>query len=287
MTKIALIGGSGIKDNPLFKESNWEVCDTGYQTPFGTGLVPYQEADDVIFIPRHGMRDLPEGMPTGIYGPSKSQYAANLIAARMLGARVVIATSAVGSLKQGINVETLVVPDDFVDETGRDDNLFGKDFVVHTQPRPPFSEGLRQVLFNCSNGYFNWTHLGGTCVVIPGDRFGTAAEGRKRAQYADIVGMTICPEAMMALQLDMHYAVACFVVDSDFDARHSQTLAVMQKLSAPDKVPAYITEVVKRARDFQPDKLEQLVGNIIPGDINGTTHPFLQRVAYELIEKYS
>ena len=285
-SKIVLIGGSGITDSPLFHDTEWKVFETGYSNGLGDGVVEYQESNGVIFIPRHGHEKR--------YGPSCTQYGANLIAARKLGARIVIATSAVGSLRDDIEVESLVIPDDYKDETERNDNLFGVGIVVHANPIPAFSEKLREILYNCANegnvGYkFNGIHFGGTCVVIPGDRFGTKAEGRVRAQYAETVGMTICPSASMAMQLGMHYAVAAFPVDKNLDASHEHgTLEVMGRLSAIERVPAYIANVVERAREFteNPDVLPQLMGNIIPGDTSRIKNIFLREIAEELLEVY-
>lgn len=280
--KIVLLGGSGIRDSPAFQDASWKTIDTGFSNGVGDGKVECQERDDgVIFIPRHGNM--------ASYGPSDTQYGANLIAARMLGARIVIATSAVGSLKPHIGVESLVIPDDYIDQTGRDDNIFGHGIVVHLNPRPAFSEHVRSMLAQSAEGCegcFKGVHPGGTYVAIPGDRFGTAAEGRLRAQYADIVGMTACPEASMAMQLGLHYAVAAFVVDLDHDANHGGTLDVMKRLSA--RVPAYLSKVVEIAKASLSDvgRLEQLMGNIMPGDTARIANRNLRAIADRLIEEY-
>ena len=287
---VAIIGGSGVHDSPLFAGLEWKRFDTEYvesefvsgTTTQDRGNVEYQQGDGVIFIPRHGHNVR--------YGPSRTQYAANLIAAKELGAKIVIATSAVGSLIDDMKVEDLVVPLDYIDESGRNDNLFGIDVIVHANPRPAFSEQLRAILIEKATEeiYFRQVHHDGRYVTIPGDRFGTTAEGKKRAGYADIVGMTICPEASMAMQLDLHYAVAAFVVDNDTDASHENgTLEVMQRLSASERVPMFITRVVERAQTLElPSRLPQLDGNIIPGDIRKIENQYLRKAAEELIAKY-
>lgn len=284
--KVAIIGGSGIKESPSFDGLTWSHINVGPGIGPQDGGVYYRQSEDgVIFIPRHG-HELKR------YGPCVTQYGANLLAAKMLGASTVIATSAVGSLHpERFCVESLVVPHDYIDETGRDDNLFGAGVVVHANPRPAFSERLRQILIKEARKgtYFRDIAQEGTYVTIPGDRFGTAAEGRKRKRYADIVGMTICPEASMAMQLGLHYAVASFVVDGDTDANHTGgTLEVMRRLSTPEKVPAYITRVIPKAKEFAKNAgpLEQLVGNIIPGDTSRIENKSLRRVADELIGEY-
>jgi 5'-methylthioadenosine phosphorylase len=296
MEKVALIGGSGISDSPGFKDAEWKQFGTGIlRGPNADGIVHYQEQPDgVIFIPRHGVSERR-------YGPAQTQYAANIVAAKMLGASVVIATSAVGSLRPpklpcvdwgGIPLESLVVPDSFVDETGRDDNLFGFGLVVHANPRPAFSPDLRQILIEeAKQGrYFRKVVEQGTYICIPGDRFGTTAEGKKRAKYAHIVGMTACPEAALAIQAGLHYAVAAFPVDYDLDANHEgQTLQVMGRLSQPNRVPAYIEKVIERAKIFAADTplLPQLKGNIIPTkDVRQIENENLRAIAQELMEKY-
>ncbi len=285
MGKVVIIGGSGVKDSPAFERLEWKVIGTGISNSVGDGVVEYQEGEGVIFIPRHGRH------PNN-YGPSVTQYGANLVAAKMLGANVVIATSAVGSLQPYIGVGSLVVPKSYVDESGRNDNLFGVGIVIHANPRPAFSKELREILLDVgrSGDYFSAVCPGTeTYVTIPGDRFGTGAEGEKRSQYAHIVGMTACPEASMAMQLNMHYAIAAFVVDNDADASHEHgTLEVMKKLSAPERVPAYVAAIIERAKVFAQTagRIPNLSGNIIPGDTSRIRNPNLKEIADELIQTY-
>lgn len=281
--KVVLLGGSGIKESLAFKELPWEQFKTGYTEGPCDGVVEIKKREDgVAFIARHGHERF--------YGPSHAQYAANLIAAKMMGAKVVIATSAVGSLKDMIEPESLVIPDDIVDESHRYDNLYGRGFVIHAQPRPPFSKGLMELLGDCGDRHksqFADVLKSGTYVCIPGDRFGTKAEGVKRSMYADIVGMTACPEAMFAMQLGLHYAIAAFVVDNDYDARHDNTGKVMASMSEPDRVPAFIDDVIENAKEFKPGRLHQLEGNIIKGNLRLIPNPDLRRFAYDLAKEYN
>ncbi len=289
MGLVAIIGGSGVEDSPSLEGAQWKKLDTGYASGLDhhTGVVWYKQGEGVVFIARHGGH--PQENPR--FGPAKTQYAANLLAAHHLGARVVVATSAVGSLHgENIGVGSLVIPHDYIDETGRNDNLFGEGIVVHNNPIPAFSAELRDILNLYARGMrgrFNGVHEGGVYVVIPGDRFGTKAEGVRRAEYGTVVGMTICPEASMAQQLGMHYAVAAFPVDVNLDANHEGgTLKVMKEMSALDKVPAYISRVVERAREIEFGLVDGLKGNIIPGDLMRIANPLLRNAARELVEKY-
>lgn len=280
--KIVLLGGSGIHDSPSFEDCEWKSIDTGYAGE--KGVVSYQQRDDgVIFIPRHGHRVR--------YGPHDTPYVQNLVAAKLLGAKAVIATSAVGSLSDLIDVGSVVVPHDYIDETGRNDNVYSMGIVVHANPRPAFSTYLRGKLIQSATDaqeVAKWTiHEKGVYVTIPGDRFGTTAEGAVRKQYADIVGMTCCPEASIALQLGLHYALAAFPVDKDNDANHEGgTLEVMKMMSRPHKVPALLEMTIEATDTSTLESPTQLRGNIIPGDTSRISNPHLRSIADGLINTY-
>jgi 5'-methylthioadenosine phosphorylase len=289
--KVVILGGSGVEDSPLFNGVEWKSINTQLQVGVGDGVVPYQEQDSIIFIPRHGgVKDHPR------YAPSATQYKANILAARVLGANTIIATSAVGSLNSRMRVGQVVVPHDYLDETGRSDTFFEKGVVVHASPRPAFSEDVQEILTYIveeSIGRLGFRadeiHDGGVYCTISGNRFGTESEGNKRSQYADLVGMTVCPEAALAMELGMHYAVACFVVDMDHDANHDGgTRKVMEELSQPEKVPAYITHVAQAAKVFAQTAppLEQLKGNVIPGNPKYIENEDLRAIARELMNTY-
>ena len=296
MGKLAIIGGSGIQDDPQFHDAAWTRFDSQlvmeYYNGFGDGFVDCRVSDDLIFIPRHG-RDTDDSVR---YGPSRTQYAANLIAAKMLGATAVVAFSAVGSLRgEKIHVKDLVIPDTYDNQSGRDANLFGIGFVVHSSGHPAFSEGLRELLIKAGRDLvgedenrFHCLHEAGTYVCIPGDDFGTKAEGYRRAREgADIVGMTLCPEARMAIQLDLPYACVALPVDLDLDANHERsTLRVMGELGPV--VQEYIRRLVPPARAFaeQEHRLPQLEGGIIAQRFDRILNPYLHQFAHELQAKY-
>lgn len=312
MGLVAVIGGSGVSDCPIF-DSDWKTIETGYSNGHGSGRVWYKKNNDVIFIPRHGYKD---DSIDETFGPCRTQYAANLIAIRMIAARekkpvVVLATSAVGILndrsththatsfhgptepaqtvvgkRYSLELPSLVVPDDVIDESLRNDNLYGVGVVMHVNPRPPFSTPLREIILTEARTLNTTGRVDerATYVCIPGDRFGTTAEGKKRGMYADIVGMTVCPEVFMALQLGLHYAVMCFPVDKDTDARHDKTLDWMKRYSEPEQVPQLLMNVIPKAQEFADTapQLEQLKENVIFGDLNRIQNEALRESAREL-----
>lgn len=287
MGRVAIIGGSGINESSLFKGLELKSIDTKFCRD-GSGLVEYVErTDGTVFIKRHGYCEH--------HGPSCSQYAANIIAAAKLGCEVIIATSAVGSLNKKIKPGSVVIVSDYVDESLRKDNLYGQGITVHLNPRPPFSPQVRSILLSSAKSIEDHVEAvvnGGVYVCIPGDRFGTAAEGRKRAKYADIVGMTVCPEACMAQQLGIHYAAVACVVDADADANHSgKTVAMMKAFSDPKVLPEMLEIAVKKAKRLaaNPPLFHKRVlhGNIISGSLDRISNDILSERAELIIKRYA
>ncbi|PIN77857.1 hypothetical protein COV16_06415 [Candidatus Woesearchaeota archaeon CG10_big_fil_rev_8_21_14_0_10_34_8] len=304
---VAIIGGSGVDKCPVFDGAKWEQMNTKYIIRFPdsdetTGIVHFQRSldRDVIFIPRHGvnLNEKSGVVEAGLYRypPSRTQYAANLIAAHMLGARVVVATSAVGTYRpEKAGVQSLVVPHDYIDESGRDPNLFGTGLTLHLNRRPPFDEGLRTILLESGEDIpdFIGIHDTAVYVVIPGDDFGTSAEGKKRMNYADIPGMTAMPEAAMAMRMGMRYAIAAFPVDVDSDASHeSATGKVMAALGGDDGIPLYLSRVLPKAVTYAKSVLNTPIPNfesgcVIPTDVSRIKHEYLRQIAAEHVAKYA
>lgn len=264
------------------------------------------------------------------FGPAQTQYGANLVTAMRKGAIIVLGTTAVGSYNSGISykitgairnrldkllngknrellneiceeyfllrreipVGSLVVPDDYDNQTGRSDDIFTRGLVVHTKPEPAFSEDVRKIIYHAAIEHeqaFSSVHYGGTCVIIPGNRFGTRAERRRRRKNADIAGMTLI-EAAIAMGMGLLYGSAAFVVDKDRDANHEGgTMEVMADLSQEHKVPAFITTATSYLKEYEinPKELNQnLRGNIIPANTSRLQNPTLEQIAEATIAKY-
>ena len=299
--KVVIIGGSGIHDSPGFKNILWRTFDVG--APPGItrreeeqekidadklitlGVIEYQKRNDgVIFIPRHGH--------TVKYAPHLTQYVENGLAASMLG-DVVIATSAVGTYHPKIiKVGGLVVPDDYINlTTGRRFDPYGYGITVHANPRPAFTEEIRDILLDSAYEHekaFNGVTDGATYLTMDGPRFGSKAEGQMRKQYAHLAGMTCNPEADIMTYLGMPYALAAFVVDEDTDADHElSTLAVMKRLSEPDKVPSFIEDAIEFAKDMDlPESDQRIATVIIEQGLERITNIYAIKRAEYLIEKY-
>ncbi len=210
--RAAVIGGSGFYE----MEGLSGIETLNVDTPFGptsdaitTGTLDGQR---VAFLPRHGVghRLLPAEIPAR----------ANIWALKQLGVEFIISVSAVGSLREDIEPLHMVVPDQLIDRTrGRASTFFGEGLVAHIAFGDPFCSHLRGVVSGATQETATTVHNGGTYVVIEGPAFSTRAESNLyRTWGADIIGMTALPEAKLAREAEICFAVlAC---STDYDCWH-------------------------------------------------------------------
>jgi 5'-methylthioadenosine phosphorylase len=202
---LGVIGGSGLYE---FLD---DFTETTVRTPFGEPSGPLTigtvAGRQVAFVPRHG--------PGHRYQPHLIPYRANLWALREIGVQRVLAPCAVGSLDPGCGPGTLVVPDQLVDRTsGRPRTFFGHDGGTHAPFADPYCADLRATAATAAADWPPVTDA--TLVVIEGPAFSTRAESQwYAAQGWRIVGMTGCPEAVLARELGMCYAAIALVTDLD------------------------------------------------------------------------
>lgn len=209
MVKIGIIGGSGLDDPNLLEDFNEKEVNTPYGSPSSKLTCGKIKGIEVVIIARHGKNH--EIYPTAV------NYRANIFALKEEGCSHIITTSAVGSLKEEIKPGHLVVPDQFIDFTkSRKTTYFDKyGDVRHTAMSEPFSNELRNLIINeCKIKEFDH-HQKATIVVIEGPRFSTKAESHMFRQFADIIGMTTCPEAMLANELEIPFATIAMSTDYD------------------------------------------------------------------------
>lgn len=216
---IGFIGGSGIYEAlPLT-----DVRERDIETPFGSPSAPvtigtYEgTGTEVAFIPRHGRHHQ--------YSPTDLPYRANIYAFKSLGVERVIASNAVGSLREDLEPRTLVVPDQLFDRTRhRDYSFFGDGMVVHQGFAEPFCPDLSGTLQDAAETATDAAvEEGGTYVTIEGPQFSTRAESEfYREQGFDIIGMTAIPEAKLAREAELCYATIAGVTDWDVWKTDSQ-----------------------------------------------------------------
>jgi 5'-methylthioadenosine phosphorylase len=187
---IVLLQGKGIFDNLEEREM---------QNEFGKAIVFFSDA--IAFVPRHGKDRRYHILPHLI------NHQANLKALNDLGVKEVISVNSTGSLKKNLAPGTFVIPDDFLMLTETPTTVAGRAF--HITPR--LDEEVRQKWMEAARDCEIDVVNGGVYWQTKGPRFETKAEIRMMAQFADVVGMTMASEAVIAQELGISYASLCSV----------------------------------------------------------------------------
>jgi 5'-methylthioadenosine phosphorylase len=211
MPVIGIIGGSGLDDPDIIKDATSVNMDTPYGQPSSTLTRGRIAGTESIILARHGKKHQ--------YSPAQVNNRANIRALKDMGATHIIATTACGSLREEIERGHFVIVDQFIDFTRFRKNTFFDSFekgANHASMAEPFDAKLRSTLCQTSVALGYPTHDGGTVVTIEGPRFSTRAESHMfRAWGADIINMSIAPEAMLANEAGIPYAVVAMSTDYD------------------------------------------------------------------------
>ncbi|WP_024301313.1 S-methyl-5'-thioinosine phosphorylase [Pseudogulbenkiania sp. MAI-1] len=216
---LAIIGGTGLATLPILEVTHRQVVRTPYGDPSCALTFGRIGHENVVFLARHG------------YGhslaPHEINYRANIWALHDQGVRGIISLGSAGGIRHDMSPGTLVVPDDIIDYTwGRKHTFFeGLDRpVVHVDFTRPFSETLRQRLLAAGSTANVPVLDGGVYACAQGPRLESRAEIRKfERDGCDIVGMTGMPEATLAREFDLPYAMLNFVVNWAAGVQDSQT----------------------------------------------------------------
>ena len=208
---VGVIGGSGLGDTLAAALTDVEKreAETPFGKPSGSVVVGTLGNRRIAFINRHG--------PGHRFSPSAVPYAANIFAFKQLGVRAVIATAAVGSLRDEIAPGDLVIVDQFIDKTFRRQGTFFDEFgAVHCELAQPTCGRLRAALLKTADPMDIKIHTEGTYVCMEGPQFSTRAESlMHRTWGGGLIGMTAMPEAKLAREAQMCYALVALASDYD------------------------------------------------------------------------
>ena len=209
MTKIGIIGGSGLEDPKIIKDAKEIEVDTQYGKPSSPLTVGKISGVDVVILSRHGRKH--QIMPTNV--PNQS----NIQALKDQGCTHIVVSSAAGSLKEEIKPGDFVIVDQFIDRTTkRKSTFYEKDHVCHIPMAEPFCGELRNVLSDSAKELGFRVHEKGTVITIEGPRFSTKAESHLWRQWkADVINMSTVPECVLAREAGLCYAAV--VMSTDFD----------------------------------------------------------------------
>ena len=241
---LAIIGGSGLYSMPGLTDTEEHDLETPFGSPSAPIVTGTLEGRRVAFLARHG------------YGhhltPSEVPYRANIYALKALGARRLVSINACGSLREDFAPGQIVVPGQLFDNTkSRPRTFFGEGLVAHAGVAEPLCPDLSASLEEAVRATGATVHHGGTFIIIEGPRFSTRAESNLYRQWGmDIIGMTTIPEAFLAREAELCYAVMAHV--TDYDVWHI------------NKEPVTISMVIKTL-NHNTEVAQQAVRNLVKG----------------------
>ncbi|HLE75614.1 MAG TPA: S-methyl-5'-thioadenosine phosphorylase [Candidatus Bathyarchaeia archaeon] len=207
--EIGIIGGTGLYDPKLLRNVEEITLDTPYGAPSDAITVGELGGRRVAFLPRHGKKHT--------IRPTDVNSRANIFALKKLGVQWILAPSTVGSLREEYKPGDIVFVDQFIDRTTRrEQSFYTEKQVCHISVAEPMCPELRRVLIAVAKDAGISAHSTGTYVCIEGPRFSTKAESKMfRSWGADVVGMTLVPECVLAREAEMCYASIATVTDYD------------------------------------------------------------------------
>ena len=247
---LAVIGGSGLYHMPGLEEAHEIVVDTPFGQPSAPVVVGRLEGQTVGFLARHGIGHH--------ISPSEVNYRANIFALKSLGAQRVVSISACGSLREDYAPGHIVIPDQIYDNTRgtRKRSFFEDGVVVHVSVADPFCPDLSAQLLAAVEQTGAVTHSGGAFITIEGPRFSTKAESNTfRSWGMSLVGMTTSPEAFLAREAEICYAVMAHVTDYDVWHISEAPVTVERVIQTLNQNTQYAQQAVRNlARSLAQEK---------------------------------
>jgi len=265
---LGIIGGSGIYDLPGIADVREERVGTPWGEPSDALRVGRVGDTKVVFLPRHGRG---HRVP-----PSEINYRANIDALKQFGVTDLVSFSACGSYREELSPGTFVLVDRFVDRTvRRESSFFGSGCVAHVSFAHPVGPALQDLVARAAEAEDIPYARGGTAVCMEGPQFSTLAESLTYRQLGyDIVHMTSMPEAKLAREAELTYAVVAMVTDYDCWHEVHGAVDVASLLKVMDENRGKAQRLFARlARDFPAERIPCPVGShrALEGAI--LTHP--------------
>jgi 5'-methylthioadenosine phosphorylase len=206
---IGIIGGSGLYAINALEDPQWIAVDTPWGKPSDELLIGRLHGVKFVFLPRHGRGHR--------HSPSSINYRANIDALKRAGCTDVLAISAIGSLAEELAPGRFVVVDQFIDRTfAREKSFFGEGLVAHVSMADPVCERLSALAAAAAEAAGADVAKGGTYLAMEGPQFSSRAESEMYRQWGcDVIGMTGMPEAKLAREAELPYALVGMVTDYD------------------------------------------------------------------------
>ncbi len=229
--KIGIVGGSGLYALDALENPKWVDIDTPWGRPSDALLTGSIAGVECVFLPRHGRGH--------VVGPSQLNYRANIDALKQLGVTDIVSISAIGSLSEDMAPGDFVVVDQFIDRTfARTKSFFGDGLVAHVSMADPVCPRLSALVAAAAEAAGAKVHRGGTYLAMEGPQFSSRAESHLYRQWgAHVIGMTAMPEAKLAREAELPYALVGMVTDYD----------CWRENEAPVEVEAVIAQLATNA----------------------------------------
>jgi len=258
---IGIIGGSGLYQLDALEEAQWIAVSTPWGAPSDQLLVGRIEGVKFVFLPRHGRgHRLP---------PGRLNYRANIDALKRAGCTDLIAISAVGSLNEAMAPGMFAIADQFVDRTfGRETSFFGEGFVAHVPFADPVCARLSDLAAAAAEAAGAQVARGATYVAVEGPQFSTRAESRLYRQWGcDIVGMTGMPEARLAREAELPYALAGMITDYDSwrEGEEPDVAEIVERLHANAETARRL--IVELARSLPAERVPSPVDRALDNSV--------------------
>ncbi len=231
--KIGLIGGTGLGEALGVEAGQRQEINTPFGRPSSAIITTQWQGVDVAILQRHG--------PGHIHNPGAVPYRANIYALKKLGVTHILASGACGSLREHIPPRDLVLVDQLIDKTHGRPRTFFENAAVHVEFSQPMCPVMRHWLLDaCRRARTDkqateldavTVHETGTYVCMEGPQFSTRAESEMHRQWGgDLIGMTALPEAKLAREAEIAYALIAMSTDYDCWRPHDPGIPVQQLL---------------------------------------------------------
>ena len=280
--RFGVIGGSGVYKMEAFEDVEEITLDTPFGPPSDAYIVGKLHGQRVAFLARHGRGHA--------ISPSRLNQRANIYGFKMLGVEYLIGVSACGSLRERFAPGHIVIPSQLFDQTkGRaysffDDPEVGtQGLVVHVGVADPFCPVLSEICYQAVAETGNPVHNGGNFITIEGPRFSTKIESEVyRSWGMDLIGMTTTPEAQLACEAEMSYAVMAHI--TDYDVWHESEeevtveMVVQTVMHNAEVAKQAVANAIRLLADAGPSPREGSLATAIISDKRGVDPEVVERL---------
>jgi 5'-methylthioadenosine phosphorylase len=256
--RVGIIGGTGIYNPAMFDKVRTVHVDTPFGMPSDPLIIGEHDGREVVFLSRHGAGHR--------FYPSEVNSRANIMALKKLGVTHIISASAVGSLREDLRPLDIVIPDQVFDRTkSRPSTFFEDGIVAHISFADPFCPELSRILYDVAKAKYP-AHNKGTYLCMEGPQFSTKAESNVYRKLGfDIIGMTALPEAKLAREAEMCYAIVATI--TDYDVWHEEPVSIEQVVENAIRNEKAVQDIILTAIGRIPEKPACQCSNALSGAI--------------------